>query len=88
MNISLQEKLVKCKEKNIEEIDINEIDNIDDIVVDTSKSKDERIIEFLENIKNPYFFNIDGCIVKFSFSESNITADECTENVMKHFLIK
>jgi len=38
-----------------------------------SGSKEERILEYVEKIKNPYCFLCEGYIVKLGFSNSEIT---------------
>lgn len=73
----LNEKIHKCKNLQMNDLNINDLDNIDNIKVDEKKSSRERILDFLNCTKNPYAFNVDGKIVQISFSQSNVTADEC-----------
>lgn len=84
----LESKINQCKNMNIEDIDYDDIDNIDDITINSDIPPEDRIINFLNSTKNPYFFRINDTIVKFSFSENDITADECVENVMRHLISK
>ena len=68
-------------------IDINEIDNIDDIEINEEIDVDERIIDFINKVKNPYVFNIDGYIVKFSYSDNDIDLDTCViESIKRNYI--
>lgn len=82
----IENKINQCKNMNIEDINYDDIDNIDDITINSDIPPEDRIINFLNSTKNPYFFRINDTIVKFSFSENDITADECVENVMRHLI--
>lgn len=80
------EELDKYKDASIYDIDINDLDNIDEIDIDDSKNVEDRIMDFLNETKNPYFFNINGFIVKFTYKEDGLSADECVTNAMKHII--
>ena len=68
-------------------IDIDEIDNIDDIEINEELEVDKRIIDFINKAKNPYVFNINGYIVKFSYSDSDIDLDTCViESIKRNYM--
>lgn len=77
-------KLNNSKDIDIMKVSPNEVDNIKDIVIDKEKTSYERILNFLNCVKNPYIFNVDGCIVKIEFSNNNIYADNCITNMFKN----
>lgn len=79
----LKEKLNKYENIPLSEIDINEVDEITDIKVSKRKSSKDRILDFLNEVKNPYVFKLNGKLIKIGFSETNKTADECLTNVLK-----
>ena len=56
----ISKKLSENENKNIDDVNIYEVDNITDIKIDNRKTSIERITEFLLNTKNPYIikFNI------------------------------
>lgn len=84
LNISeMREKLERCKKIDIMKVNPDEVDNIEKININKQKSSKERILDFLYFTKNPYIFNVGGCIVKTEFSNSNIYADNCVVNVFK-----
>ena len=86
MNLEeLKERINKYKYISLEEIDPNNIDDITSINIDKRKSSNERLLDFLIKVKNPYVFKVKGKLVKISFSEdSNKTADDCLTNVLKN----
>ena len=55
----LEEKLKRCKDISIEEVDINDVDDLDDIKIDRRKEPNERILDFISKTKNPYIFKIN-----------------------------
>lgn len=80
----LEEKINRCKNMKLEEINPDNIDEISSIKIDRRKSSNERILDFLTQVKNPYVFKVNGKLVRFSFSENGPTADECLTNVLKN----
>ena len=86
MNLEeLKERINKYKDISLEEIHPNNVDDITSINIDKRKSSNERLLDFLMKVKNPYVFKVKGKLVKISFSEdSNKTADDCLTNVLKN----
>ena len=80
----LEEKLDKYKNIKLEDINPDDVDEISDIKIDRKKSSDERILEFLTQVKNPYVFKVNGRLVRFSFSENGPTADECLTRFLEN----
>ena len=68
---------------NISLIQKKDVDNIKDVKIDRELPKTQRIIEFLENVKNPYVFTINGMKVKMEFSEKGNDINQCLENLIK-----
>ena len=48
------------------------------------KFKEIRIIEFINKIKNPYIFKINGKLVKIEFSDNDKTAEKAINRVIKN----
>ena len=86
MNVEeLKEKLEKCKNIPLTDINPDEVDEISSIKIDKRKSSNERILDFLNKTKNPYVFKVNGKLVRISFSEeSDRTADDCLTSVLKN----
>ena len=80
----LEEKINRCKNIKLEDINPDEVDEISSIKIDRRKSSNERILDFLTQIKNPYVFKVNGRLVRFSFSENGPTTDECLTRVLEN----
>lgn len=84
MNIDeLKDKLERCRKISLEDIQPEDVDEITDIKIDKRKSSNERILDFLNKVKNPYIFKVNGRLVQIGFSDNGKTADECLTNVLK-----
>ena len=70
----LEEKIDRCKNMKLEDINPGDVDEMSSIKIDRRKSSNERILEFLTQVKNPYVFKMNGRLVRFSFSENGPTA--------------
>ena len=66
-----------------ENINIEELVDIQDVVIDTSLPKSERIKSYIEQIKNPYCYRCDDMIVRVSFVNTDVTLEER----MKQYLL-
>ena len=80
----LEEKLDRCKNIKLEDINPDDVDEISDIKIDRRKPSNERILDFLMQVKNPYVFKVNGKLVRMSFSENGSTADECLTRVLEN----
>lgn len=80
----LEEKLERCKSIKLEDINPDEVDEISSIKIDRRKSSNERILDFLTEVKNPYVFKVNGRLVRFIFSENGPTADECLTRALEN----
>lgn len=79
----LVEKLKKCREVSLEEVDINKVTDLKDLKISRKKSRNERIIEFIKKNENPYIFKSGTTLVKISFSNNSRSASKCVLNVLK-----
>lgn len=84
----IESKINNYKSMNIKNINASEIDNIDNIKIDENLEPEERVIDFLKKVSNPYFFNIDGYVVKFSYQENGVEAEECIHDAIKQIINK
>ena len=53
----------------LEDINPNDIDEISSIKIDRRKPINERILDFLTQVKNPYVFKVNERLVRFNFSK-------------------
>lgn len=60
-----------------------ELVELTSVVIDPTLPKEERIKSFIEQIKNPYKFKINGVVVTVSYNESGPTLQELLEAYIK-----
>lgn len=80
----LKDKLDRCRNIELNEIKIDDVDEISDLNICKRKSSNDRILDFLNECKNPYIFKVKGKLVKIVFSNTNKTADDCLTDVLKN----
>ena len=80
----LAEKLERCRNVNLDDVKLEDVDEITDIKIDKRKSSNERILDFLNKVKNPYIFKVKGRLVRIRFSDTDKTADDCLTNALKN----
>ncbi len=70
---------------DIKMVDPDQLVDIRDVVINTDLPKEERILDFIQQIRNPYCFRHGKMIVKISFSESagNTTLEEQFESYLR-----
>ena len=78
----LREKLERCKNVSFDDITLDDVDDISTVKISKKQNEYEKILDFIENTKNPYIFKCNGKFVKFEFSKSNLTASECLSNAV------
>ena len=66
----LEEKINRCKNMKLDDINLDDVDELSSIKIDRRKSSNERILDFLTQVKNPYVFKVNGKLVRMSFSEN------------------
>ena len=78
----LEEKVKRCRNMKLEYVTLDDVDELSSIKIDRRKSSNERILDFLIKVKNPYIFKVNGRLVRMRFSENGPTADECLTNML------
>ena len=80
----LEEKLKRCRNMKLEDVTLDDVDELSSIKIDRRKSSNERILDFLTKVKNPYIFKVNDRLVRMRFSENGPTADECLTNMLEN----
>lgn len=80
----LEEKINRCNNMKLEDINPDEVDEISSIKMDRRKSSNEIILDFLTQVKKPYAFKVNEKLVRMSFSENGPTADDCLTRMLKN----
>ncbi|MDR1321189.1 MAG: hypothetical protein LBK56_07150 [Gracilibacteraceae bacterium] len=65
-----------------ERIDTAELVDIRDVHVDSALPKQERIAEYLRQIKDPYHFKCGPFTITARFTEDGPTLEECLRRLM------
>lgn len=71
---------------SIENYNPNDLVDIRNIVIDKKQPIENRILSFVEQIKNPYLFKVGNIAVKVNFNNNNATLQERLENYLKDCL--
>lgn len=78
----IRNKLLKYEKVSLDEVNVNDVDELTKIRIKKRKSSNERMLAFLNEVKNPYIFKVNGKLVRIRFSDTNKTADDCLTNVL------
>lgn len=77
------EKVEKYKDMDLNDVNPDDIPDINEIKIDRRKTKEERILDFLSQVENPYVFKINGHLVQIGFTDNGKSAEDCLTNVLK-----
>lgn len=80
----LEEKLNRCRNMKLEDVSLEDVDEISSIKIERRKPSNERILDFIAKVKNPYIFKVNGKLVRISFSDTDKIAEDCLTNVLKN----
>lgn len=74
--------------KRLSEVDIRTVDketlvDIEKVHIRTELSKEERLKDYIQKIKNPYCYVANGVIVKLSFGGKG-TLEQCLSRCISH----
>ena len=53
------------------------------VSVNKDLSREERIAEFVRQIRDPYHFKCGGFVVRASFSQGGATLEECLRGILR-----
>ena len=80
----LEEKLNRCRNMKLEDVSLEDVDEISSIKIDRRKPSNERILDFIAKVKNPYIFKVNGKLVRIRFSDIDETAEDCLTRVLEN----
>lgn len=73
----LEAELEEMKKVDPRTVDRSTLVQRSSVKVRTKGSKQERILDYIEQIKNPYCYLEGDTVVKISFSETDRTIEDC-----------
>ena len=77
MTLEEMKRVEPCK------VDRSKLVQIRDVKVDPKKKKDERIADFVRQIKNPNCYLDGKTVVKISFSDTDRTIEDCISDYLR-----
>ena len=75
-HIYTQEEMEAMKNVDIRTVDIDTLRDIRDVTVNTDLPKEERILDFIRQIGNPYCYRHGKYVVKISFTDTDVTLEQ------------
>ena len=75
-HIYTQEEMEAMKNVDIRTVDIDTLRDIRDVTVNTDLPKEERILDFIRQIGNPYCYRHGKYVVKISFADTDVTLEQ------------
>jgi hypothetical protein len=79
------DELTRLRDISVTEVDRNNLVDLRNIKINEKLSVEERISSFMEQIKNPYCFKVDGVVVKVAFSPGGKSFKEQFEQMILGF---
>lgn len=68
---------------NETQIHTDELVDIREVSVDKNLPKEERIVAFIRQIKNPYRFRCGDFVVNACFAGNGVTLEECLQGILR-----
>ena len=72
--------LARMRQQNIKEVNKDDLVDIRSVVVDTSLPPEQRMMDYLEKIKNPYCFRCGDAVVSIHFADKGNSLDSLLKN--------
>ena len=70
------------KAVDIRTVDPDTLADINDVTIDTTLPMDERLADFIRQIRNPYCYRCGKIVVKLSFSGTGETLEDRMESLL------
>lgn len=74
------EMLASMRQQSIKEVNAADLVDIRTVSIDTSAPPEQRMIDYLEQIKNPYCFRCGDAVVAIRFSSKGTALDGLLKN--------
>ena len=71
------------KNLDIRTIRPDTLEHIDNVKINTDLPVEERMMEFVRQIKNPYFFRCGKLIVQVEYSDTDKTINDCLKEFIE-----
>ena len=78
----LYKNLEQMRNTDILTVDPDTLVDYNDITINTSLRGDERLLDFIGQIKNPYCFKYGKTVIKVSFADTEATLEDRLEKYL------
>lgn len=79
----MKKVIESMKQISIKECDKEQLADLSSIVIDGERSKQERMLDYLHQVKNPYYFKVGDVAVRLVFDEGGRSFQECMEELVQ-----
>lgn len=79
----MRKVIESMKQISIKECDKEQLVDLSSIEIDVERSKQERMLDYLRQVKNPYYFKVGDVAVRLVFDESGRSFQECMEELVQ-----
>ena len=81
--MTVMAQTTSLKDLDIRTIEPELLEHIENVKINTDLPVDERIKEFVRQIKNPYFFRCGKLIVQVEYSDTDKTINDCLKECIE-----
>lgn len=78
-----EQELDILKKVDVRNVALDDLVDIRSVKIDSTKCVEERIFDFIQQIKNPYVFKVGDIAVKVNYKENGPTFQEKFQNFLK-----
>ena len=78
-----EQELDILKKVDVRNVALDDLVDIRNVKIDSTKCVEERIFDFIQQIKNPYVFKVGDIAVKVNYNENGPTFQEKFQNFLK-----
>jgi CxxC motif-containing protein len=78
------EELRQLREIDPLSIDPDTLVDICSVKINTALPKEERIADFIRQIKNPYLFKCGDMVIQSVFADTEVTLNDCLKQYLKN----
>ena len=79
----MKKVIENMKKISIKECDKEQLVDLSSIEIDVEKSKQERMFDYLHQVKNPYYFKVGDVAVHLVFNEAGRSFQQCMEELVQ-----
>ena len=62
---------------------IDDLVDIQDVEINHNQPKEQRIMQYINDIKDPYCFKVDDMVIRVEFADTTLTLQEGLSNYIK-----